>query len=63
MNNIKITTLVENTVTAGLAPLIAEHGLSFFIVEHCTEFQATAVLVNEFGHKVIPNTVGHVVEF
>jgi len=31
MNNIKITTLVENTVTAGLAPLIAEHGLSFFI--------------------------------
>jgi hypothetical protein len=29
MNNIKITPLVENTVTGGLAPLIAEHGLSF----------------------------------
>ena len=31
MNSIKITTLVENTVTAGLPPLMAEHGLSFFI--------------------------------
>jgi len=31
MNRIKITTLVENTVTAGLPKLIAEHGLSFYI--------------------------------
>lgn len=31
MPNCKITTLVENTVTAGLSPLIAEHGLSFFV--------------------------------
>jgi len=29
--SVKITTLVENTVTTGILPLIAEHGLSFFI--------------------------------
>ena len=30
-NRITITTLVENTVTAGITPLMAEHGLSFYI--------------------------------
>jgi len=40
-----------------------DFGVEKMIVGHCTGFQATAVLVNEFGHKVIPNTVGHVIEF
>ncbi len=34
-----------------------------FVIGHCTGFKATAALVNEFGDRVVPNTVGHVIEF
>lgn len=40
-----------------------DFGVEKMIVGHCTGFQATAALVKEFGDKVIPNTVGHVIEF
>jgi len=33
------------------------------IVGHCTGFHATAALLNTFGSRVTPNTVGHVIEF
>lgn len=40
-----------------------DFGIERMIVGHCTGFNATAALVNTFGDKIIPNTVGHVVEF
>ncbi len=40
-----------------------DFGIEKFIVGHCTGFNATAALVNEFGNKIIPNIVGNVVEF
>jgi 7,8-dihydropterin-6-yl-methyl-4-(beta-D-ribofuranosyl)aminobenzene 5'-phosphate synthase len=40
-----------------------DFGLEKMIIGHCTGFQATAALWGEFGIKVIPNTVGHKIEF
>ncbi len=40
-----------------------DFGVEKMIVGHCTGFHATVALVNEFGDKIIQNTVGHVIEF
>ena len=42
---------------------LRDFGLEKMIIGHCTGFQATAALWGEFGIKVIPNTVGHKIEF
>jgi len=42
---------------------IRDFGIEKMIVGHCTGFSATNALVNEFGDRVTPNTVGHVIEF
>ncbi len=42
---------------------LGEFDIDRIIVGHCTGFNATAALVNTFGDKIVPNTVGSVFEF
>jgi len=42
---------------------LKDYGIEKMILGHCTGFYTTARFVNEFGDKIIPNTVGHIVEF
>ena len=64
--NFKITTLVENTVPQGIAPLIAEHGLSFLIEtdKHKILFdlgQGPALIANADTLGIDLGAVSHVV--
>ena len=38
-------------------------GVEKMVVGHCTGFKATTALAGEFGDMIIPNVVGHVIEF
>ena len=42
---------------------LKDYHIEKMILGHCTGFYTTAGFVNEFGNKIIPNTVGHVIEF
>jgi 7,8-dihydropterin-6-yl-methyl-4-(beta-D-ribofuranosyl)aminobenzene 5'-phosphate synthase len=42
---------------------IRDFSIEKMVIGHCTGFKAMVSLVNEFGDKVIPNTVGNVIEF
>jgi len=42
---------------------LKDYGIEKMILGHCTGFYTTARFVNEFGDKIIPNTVGHIVDF
>ncbi len=46
-----------------VAACIRDFSIEKMVIGHCTGFKAMVSLANEFGDKVIPNTVGNVTEF
>ena len=42
---------------------VKDYGIEKMVLGHCTGFSTIARFIQEFGNNVIPNTVGHVIDF